>query len=305
MTSVHHSSGVVAAASRPRFALDPILYDAKSGALLLWDMGNRFCRPFIDPPEWQRVRDLSGYTVPGQPIISGHEDGHARLATSGTNPVFDGETNGVYFGGSKEGAMLESTIYPAQHIIDSTDQFFLFLFYITIPDLDDWPSGIATRPWLAFGDGTNDFVNGAALLTIGPYLSGGTTKQFRAHRAKGNAVNSADDLAITTDASDENRFAQFAFWRNGDGQGFQLKTRARISAARAAVSTNNTVTGANALTCKVGVTPALNANGADEATRKFTFHRLYIEDLAISGRDPETVASDDWQRQIDRGVFGS
>lgn len=303
MVAVHHSASIVAAASRPRFALDPVLYGANGGALLLWDMGNSFCRPFIKPSEWQRVRDLSGYTVPGQPIISGHEDGHARLATSGTNPVFNEDTNGVYFGGSKEGAMLESSVHPGQHIINSADQFFLFLFYITVPSLNDWPTGIATRPWLAFGEGTNDFVNGAALLAIGPYLSGGTTRQFRAHRAKGSAVNSADDLAITTDASDENRFAQLAFWRNANGQGFQLKTGARISTGTGAVSTKNTVSGANALTCKIGVPPALNVDGSDEGARKFTFHRLYVEDLAISGRDPQTVAGDDWQRQIDRGVF--
>lgn len=96
---------------------------------------------------------------------------------------------------------------------------------------------------------------------------------------------------------DYEQLAQIVWWRNAAGTGLSLRTargRTTTSGVAGADNTSNFSAEAGRFgVCDTYSTPA--APGSVNAV-KFRAYRLFIENLARSGRDPLAVAEADWLR---------
>lgn len=215
-----------------------------------------------------------------------------------------GQTIGYAGGGFDFSALTDRGSYlevPASVAADlwnaynGTSQRYLICGYFKLPSFANWNTSANAAPLFSFA-ALNASTESPDVVTVAQ-TNGGQLTSLRQ-----TAGSTLAYTAVTPPAYDA--LAQVAFWRNAAGVGVTVKvgsTRATTMGAAASANTENF----SAQTGQFGIGTAYwqPALSGQTSARNFRLYRLFVENLARSGRDPLTVLDADWARVIARGVF--
>jgi hypothetical protein len=182
-----------------------------------------------------------------------------------------------------------------------TNQEFLICIYVKLPVAGDWYSGSNPKGWISFASASHiasvpDLVNLAAYTSIGsPVLT--------AFRQRAVGTYNGPSIIGATVTPFQGTVTQFACWRNAAGV-FTARWKNATNTASSADTVNIADNSADFSTNygSFGVTPSATT-ALDTGGKKSRIYRAWIEDLSISGRNPEVVLDADWTRTAARGVF--
>lgn len=265
--------------SAPQLVRDELLVGDSGGVQFLFDLANQYVWPGGNPTNGATVRDLSSHARDGSVAIGG---GAVTLAGGGFD--FSGVTSFDDF--------IAGPAAAAANLYDGT-QHWLVAFYIKLPSTGDWVASGSVQPWFQLGR----YASQPDLVMIGPE-SAGQAVSVRRQTASGTAATIA---SIAPNASDHGTVVQLAAWRTASGCAARYKGAAATTKATAAVGSNNTQDwSARAPTWGIAST---FWGGTPGTCRKVRIYRGWIENLATSGRDPETILDADWTRTVARAVY--
>jgi hypothetical protein len=240
---------------------------------------------------------VTGYTVTngGGPYSSPPPvtvRGGGGAGATGTAVLTNGVVTGITLGAGGNGF----TGAPIVDIAGPGNQYFMATMYLRLPAQADWPTtgGVAA---LTFSQSSSRYTSVPEIIEVTPFGQAGGARYLVANRQ--TSIGNIAQLNMPAVASDYGALAQVAYWRNAAGTGFRLKTASRVNKTTAAVGPNNTASFAG-LKGRFGLPPTTSLTGTNN---NFRLYRMALEDLSISGRDPETVLDADWARTIARGVF--
>lgn len=239
----------------------------------------------------------SGYTSAARVVITG---GGGTGATA-TPVVTDGVVTGVTVTAGGSGYTSDPTV-----TIIPKDQDFLVIVWMKLPALADWPTtadynSAAPVPFLSWATSAQGYRDSVELLTLG-WIAGTPLGRVGAVRPTlGAGASGIDAFSVTPDDDDYGgEIGQLSFWsRPGDTQ---LRWRTvNGEASNAKVSRTNSIADFSGRSGQLGINPGTwktsPQNGKD-----FSVHRLLIEDIKGSGRNPTAVIEADWQSvMVDRG----
>lgn len=233
---------------------------------------------------------------------------------NGAAKVISGNTINYSGGGFDFGSITKKDNYleiPASVAADiytsygGASQQFLACMYIKLPTSANWNTSSSVLPMLQFaGTGTATYQNTADLVAIAQGANG--TLQGRRQTGAG----AASTASITLDSGDYGLVTQIAYWRNASGVGIRIKNSNGTKITTAAVGSNNTqdfsgktgIAGVSGGFWAVDGNNVLNGAGQTGA-KNFRLYRLFVENLARSGRSPLTVLDADYARVAARSVF--
>lgn len=274
-------------AALPKLKRDFLLADDNDGVLFLADLSYDYCWPGTAPNNGDSVVNINESGVDGTVV---EQSGNAILFAGGG---FD------YDGITKRNNCVSIPASIAAAL--DANQDFLVCLYAKLPQLADWNASANLAPFVQWCSG-NTYLIAADLLTIG-FRNTNSEISFR----RQTAVGAADVLAVVPHSSDYGSVVQLAFWRNADGQGARIKSANGTVLSTAARGSDNS-SDVSTLTGEFGVTNSgfMTATLTTQHAAAFNGHRQYrffVENLAVSGRDPEAVLDADYARTIGRGVF--
>lgn len=286
-------TGTFTDATLPTYKRDAVLSGDNGGILSLFDMAYAYSYAGGVPANGAQVANINESGNNGSIVLAPGQ----TIGFAGNGFDFSGLTKASsYFKGAPAA--------PASIWGDGTGpQYFMVCAYVKLPTSADWNPNAGLHPMLTFTDEAVTYQTSAELLLI---AQGAGTKVISVRRQKD--ANAVDSFALQPTPADYGSFAQIAFWRNAAGQAARLRTANGTLLATAAVGLNNTQN-FSAKFAKFG--PAGGFAGVQEgalsasqqAADKWRLYRTFIENLAISGRDPAKVLDDDWARTVSRGVF--
>lgn len=201
----------------------------------------------------------------------------------------------------------EVTIVPS-------NQEFLFCMYVKLPTEADWynEAGNSGRfPMFQTAAGAaSTFFNAADLFSVNQQ---DTSKRLHLVRQTGLSSSTSRGLALVPAVEDYGAVCQIAYWRKNGVDACRLlrldDAAIAISNALGTASAPNKedfTAGKPKFGVAGGFATALGGgvfNAAQQNASKFRVGRGFIEALDLTGRDPVTVLSADWQRTLDRGVY--
>lgn len=233
---------------------------------------------------------------------------------NGSVKLISGNTINYSGGGFDFGSITKKDNYleiPASVAADiytsygGASQQFLACMYIKLPTSANWNTSSSVLPMLHFaGTGTATYQNTSDLVAIAQGANG--TLQGRRQTGAG----AASTASITLDSGDYGLVTQVAYWRNASGVGIRIKNSNGTKITTAAVGSNNTqdfsgktgIAGVSGGFWAVDGNNVLNGAGQTGA-KNFRLYRLFVENLARSGRSPLTVLDADYARVAARSVF--
>ncbi|ALP62831.1 hypothetical protein [Paraburkholderia caribensis] len=278
-------SQVVTDNTLPILYRDPLLSGANNGVKLLVDLASTYSWPKQAAP------------VNTDAVLNLDESGNNASVVIGANgaPTYAGR--GFDFGAvTGIGEYIQGDGGFAAALAADTNQYFMIMLYLRMPAQVDWPTtgGLAV---LTFSQSSSRYSTVPEIVELTPFGQSSGTRYLIARRQ--TAVGSADQFNLLADATDYGAFAQIAFWRNAAGCGFRLKTASRTVKTTGVVGANNTAS-LTGLKARFGVPSITSLTGTNN---NFRIYRLALEDLSISGRDPEAVLDADWARVVARAIF--
>ncbi|WP_447885020.1 hypothetical protein [Serratia fonticola] len=170
-------------------------------------------------------------------------------------------------------------------------QRFMVVAYFKLPAKADWNGAAAIAPMLSWASGNASAAN-PDLVTIGQNVT-----QYRLSAIRQTAGSTLIETNIAMNEADFGVLGQVTYWRNAAGIGLSLRTvRARTTTA-GVVGADNTGN-FSAQVGKLGIGNSYWSPLTPESKNavKFRAYRVVVENLARSGRDPLTVAEEDWVR---------
>lgn len=177
-------------------------------------------------------------------------------------------------------------------------QQFMVCSYLRLPLEVDWNSEASILAFFASSLNGNGYGAAADPLTIG-FRAAAKSISFRRQTAVGVQV----ELTCAPDGH-YGQVAQVAFWRNTAGIGARIKSVGGLTQVIGAAGVLNV---ADVAACQPRFGNAVAFNYANlaghQSGRKYHLYRGFIENLALSGRDPVAVLDADYERTIARGVF--
>ena len=275
--------GTTTDTAKPILRKDAMLKtDVNGGVKFLFDLGNL--------PGYPGGNPVNGTVIPD---LSDHADGVAEVsagqAVAYLGGGFDYEGVTAINNDIKAPSSCLASIYAA------SNQYFMKVAYRKLPLLADWPSTTSLMSILADNTATSGYTTVPDLLTIGL----GNAPNISARRQ--TSVGAADTLTMNADANMYGQVCQIAFYRTAAGQTLRVKSALGTKTATAAVGSNNS---ANFSACEprwgfIGQSGALTpANSTKQRS-----YRGWIEDLALSGRDPVTVLDKDFTDTVTRALY--
>jgi hypothetical protein len=173
---------------------------------------------------------------------------------------------------------------------------------VKLPAEVNWPATGAPR-LLTFGTGGNGYSNSIDPYEIAMQTVGGI-KRLRAFRQTGAANGTADILSVDVPVGALGQVCLLHYRRTAAGQRFRLFYPGGVVEANLAFGAENTQNFApNTGLLGLGL-PGWNVGLTDQAGAKvWRAYRLWIENPALSGRDPDAAAAADWVRIQARGAF--
>jgi hypothetical protein len=254
-----------------------------NGTLCCYDLARSYTWAGGDPVDDSVVQDLT------------YANRHASVQIDGGSIAYLG--GGFDFTGAtdSDAAMIK---IPASVFAElwGGSQYWLAVAYIKLPTFIDWNASGNIKTFIDTAGVSA--INGApALFAFGQATTG--MSGFR----KKTTVNQYDYFEISH-ASLTNFYGtvtQVAMWRESDNITFRLKNADDVrSATLGAGATNDSDFSGTYGSAGVGEASLLRPTGNRQ---KFRVHRIFIEDLEVSGRDPATVLDSDWARTEERAVF--
>jgi hypothetical protein len=273
--------------SLPILYRDPLLFGANGGVKLLVDLASTYA--------WSK----QAAPINGDAILNLDESGNNGSVVIGANgaPAYAGR--GFDFTSvTGVGEYIQGDGGFAESLAANGQQYYLITAYLKLPAQVDWPTtgGLGV---LSFSQSSGRYSTVPDLVEVTPFGQQGGNRFLIARRQ--TAIGAAEQMNIAVDATDYGSFAQIAVWRNAVGQGFRIKTASRTVKAGSPPATGASNTASlTGLKARFGIPPNASLTGTNN---KFRIYRLALEDLFVSGRDPETVLDADWARTIARGVF--
>lgn len=267
---------------------DPLLIGAGGGVATLFDLAAVTSWPKQAAP------------VNGDTIYDLTDDTHAKVLSAvvtTTAPTWAG--SGFDYsavGAANRPNVVQGPAGSLTAIKALAASYFMTVGYFKLPARADWNTSGSIAPMFSTGDVSTGYSTEADMLTISQNAgSGGNPTGLVAARqtAIGTVVQTLLSDAQMTDHY--GKVAQVAFWRNAAGVGF------RVQSSAGSVLTTGTVGAENAADFgakrpKWGMPLPFgggNRNG-------FRVYRGWVENLAVSLRDPATVLAADWARAASR-----
>ncbi|EOW7148456.1 hypothetical protein ACOZ82_001983 [Vibrio parahaemolyticus] len=179
----------------------------------------------------------------------------------------------------------------------ASKQQFLICFYVKLPEQADWNESPSIYPMLTSTEWGSMYPNSGELAVISQ-ISGGLLS-FR----RQTSLTTVDRIDISASGF-YGKFCQIAIWRTGDEFGGSIRSVDDHQSSVQSAGLLNSVDVSN-LSCKFGGSASgfVVESSGNEGSKKYRIYRMFIEDLNMSGRDPNVVISSDWVRTINRGVF--
>lgn len=275
-------------ASLPTLERDPLLSGDNNLVKFLFDAAFPFSYAGGNPVNNQLVRDVSE-TANGKFNLStgqvvtysgnGFDFSSLTATTSGSDNCNVQAPAGVWSG-------------------IQADQVFLVCIYIKTPAESDWNTVPTIFPFFAGSE--TGYQLEADPITISQGLSGGIKAiSFR----RQTAINAQELLELNA-SNHYGKFTQVAYWRTSAGTGCRLKSPDAVTSKTGAVGSLNTANFSTAF-ARFGVAPPFTnfAMPEHQKARNFKLYRGFIENLALSGRNPVDVLDADFDRVVARNVF--
>lgn len=269
---------------------DALLDNDSGGVRFLFDLAPAVWTSGANPANGNAIQDLA------------EQSNGSFVLRSGQSVTYAG-------GGFDFGAITDDESYisiPASVAASiwgngSDNQYFLACLYVKLPISSNWNINAVLAPFLQFNNNVNGYQSGPDLITIAQKSGGVLSFRRQTDGTTGNI-----ERTIVVPAGDYGQFAQIACWRTATEYRGRLRTAANTtlstSAATGANNTGNFSTQAGQAGIGKGLwTPATTADHRSAA--KFRLHRGFIENLNLSGRDPQTVLDADWTRVVARQAF--
>ncbi|OKP29375.1 hypothetical protein BSQ40_09130 [Serratia fonticola] len=254
------------------------------------------------------IADLGfGFSYPGGPIDGRPVAGPPNLGTTvydvaeianGSVMLNGGQTIGYIGGGFDYSTIKAQNNYlsipssVAQDIYSTfsgVSQRFMIVGYFKLPTKANWNAAPAITPMLSWATG-NASASNPDMITIGQ-----NSPPYRLSSIRQVVGSTLIELNIPMNDADFDQLGQVVYWRNATGIGISLRTVRTRTTVTSAPGADN-VENFSAQAGKLGVGSAYWAPNTPASANsvKFRTYRVFIENLARSGRDPITVAEADW-----------
>lgn len=253
---------------------DPILQGDNGGVTFMFDLAFGYCWPGDDPAGGAVIQDVA-------------EVGDGAFVETGDGTVFAG-------GGFDFTAPITNRAYvegPAGCLasIHSGPQHFLAVGWYKLPASGNWFATPGTTAPI-FQCAATSYASGPELVA---WLQTKVPRLDIRRQTNGSTYQGGN---LDPNANVYGEVTQIAYWRNGAGVGARMRSSLGVINYTTVVGSDN-VGDFSAMKPKWGVPPGF---AASPNTR---LYRGWIEDLAVSGRDPINVLDDDFARAIARGAF--
>lgn len=181
--------------------------------------------------------------------------------------------------------------------INDASQYFMVMFYAKLPASGDYNSDAVISPMFETTGNANGYTAANDMLTIAQVTGGLLAARRQTNGSTVDAIN-------LSAAAHYGRVCQIAYWRNAAGQGFRIKSAGGTTTGTAAVGSNNAGSFAAARP-RWGVPIAFNnpADAQHQAAFKWRLYGGMVENLALTGRNPQTVLDADWTRTVSRNAY--
>lgn len=180
-------------------------------------------------------------------------------------------------------------------------QQFMVVSWMRLPTSGDWNTISAIAPIFCSTDSASGYTTPEPdLLTIAQ-----TNQPALSARRQTNGGTTIDTLVITALTNFYDRVTQIAYWRNAEGTGLRMRSAlgTQMVTGAAGVANTGNFSAKRAQWGIPGSFNALAANAAHAAAANSRLYRGWIEDLAVSGRNPLTVLDADWAATTRRAAF--
>jgi hypothetical protein len=278
--------------SLPQAVRDPLITGAaNAGVRFIADLGFGFCypggpyatRPAPSPPgNGAMVADVAEHKN-GSVVLTG---GGQIINYAGGGFDYSAITlAGNYLSIPPEVA---ADIYAA---FAGKSQQFMVTAYLKLPTKANWNTATALAPILAWG-AANAAAGVPDLVTIGQ-----SSISSRIEAIRQTVGNTLVTTSIVVNDNEYGLLAQLTFFRNAGGVGLSLRTAQGRRTTTGVVGADNSEN-FSGCTGRFGAGNTYSVPSAPGATNsiKWRGYRLYVENLARSGRDPVVVADADWLR---------
>lgn len=281
---VFTTSGISTAPNLSALRRDPLLSGDNGGVLYISDFAFPWSYSPGAPTSGKIIRDLSE-----------QRDG-TYLLTGGQTVTHAG--GGLDYSAATVKNNVE--LIPASALAAVfAQQYFLFSAYFKLPAKADWKTEGGMCALVQSSPSDNGFQATPDLLTIG--MAAPNILRFYRQR---DATNQ-DANFLTVDDSQFGTVCQVAYWRNAAGKGARIRNAGTTVLQTGAAGTNNTQD-FSGQTLKIGMPPGFWGSplaGSDLNARKYRHYRTFLENLAVSGRDPVAVLDADLARVLTRNAF--
>jgi len=273
-------------ASLPVLMNDQLLFGDNGGVQFIADFANSYSYPTAAAPvNGTHVLDVSKRAADAAWIVPAGQ----TLGWGGNGVDFTPVTDKNMWLG------LPATVFAS--LWAAANQYFIECCYIKVPAQADFASFAGISP-LFSACPASTYTTSPEVALMG--MSGSGSPNFTMRRQ--TALNATEQANINTIASDYGMLAQISCYRTAAGFQASIRTASgRRYSGLISGGANNTVN-FSAAQAGFGPTSAFGLSGTT-ADKKWKAYRCWIENLAISGRDPVTVLDADWNRTIARGVF--
>ncbi|GGD24438.1 hypothetical protein [Aureimonas glaciei] len=273
--------------SRRKFKVDPLLYGDTEGVRFTLDLEKFSYSGTANPANNAPMFDLSA-----------NENGVMKVRTGST--VTRAGNGFAFYGTAAAGDYVEIPASVAADI--QASQNFLIGMHVRLPTAAEWISAAPSNaPILTWTDAATGWPT-AELLHVSMTAYGGVK---RINWTRQTAANVVQDVGLPPAAADFGGIVQLGYWRNSAGIGFRIKSENGLISATDVRGADNSLN-FSAQKGKFGIGPSnwqSILSGGPKTASNFRIHRLFIENLARSNRDPTAVLDRDYARAKTRTVF--
>lgn len=279
---------------KPIYYTDPIEDGANGGVRAIFDLdvdgsypGPGALTPAVAPLDGQTIYNIAHHIAENLTF----ESPANQVAYAGGGFDFSGVT-----------AKRHEIVFPASALADiiSGQQYFSLIMYVKLPIIADWFTDSGNAPLCCTTSHVNGYAAENDLLTI-VMRNGGGLAYFR----QTTALNASQNAILTmTTASDTAGFTQIHYWRNVVNTGFVVRNANETKSSILATTPKNSLS-LTGKQLRMGVTSSLwdFVKPSSQAANNFKIYRAVLENLEVSGRDPQAVANADYARVLARNKF--
>lgn len=273
--------------SLPTLERDQLLSNDNDGVRFLFDLAYPFCYVGGNPINGSVINDIAEKSSGSVAIAAGQ-----TLANVGNGFDFSTlplTTNATKINMVQSGTDVWATIQAAQE--------FIVCFYIKMPTLANF--SVDANIFSIFSSSTSDvgYVDSPDPVTIAQ--AAGPAMSFR----RQTAIGTIDGMSVSP-ALHHGNITQVAFFRTASGVTARLRSDGGTTETSIASGSDNTAT-FSSISAKFGLSTPFNSptSVAGHVSGRPVLYRGFIENLALSGRDPATVLEDDYIRTTSRNTF--